>query len=134
MLDSYIIISTYLFIGMGIGIFGVFLPLLFILHFSFKNHLDAVYFNENHFSLYELSIFKSFPLTYIKIITYIRAIVLPNTMRKRFKENILIYREHPVIYILSFISIIILSYSALVLINTVVLAIVYYSIYSPPTQ
>jgi len=129
MLDSYINFSTYLFIGMGIGIFCILIPLLFVLHFSFKKLLDSIYFNENHFSLYELSIYKSFPLVYIKVLAYTRAIVLPGTMRKRFKNNILIRKDHPVIYTLSFISIIILAYSTIALVNTFIFSIIYYIYY-----
>jgi len=129
MLDSYINFSTYLFIGMGIGIFCILIPLLFVLHFAFKKHLDSAYFNENHFSLYELSIYKSFPLVYIKVLAYIRAIVLPETMRKRFKDNILVKKDHPMIYSLSFISILILAYSTIVLVNTFIFSVIYYIYY-----
>ena len=129
MLDSYINFSTYLFISMGIGIFCILIPLLFVLYFNFKKHLDPIYFNENHFSMYELLIYKSFPLSYIKVLTYIRAIVLPKTMRKRFKDNIFARKDHPVAYTLSFISIIILAYSTIVLVNTFVFSVMYYLYY-----
>lgn len=127
MLESYILISTVLFIGMGIALFAALSPLLLILHFIYKKNLDPLYFNEAHFSTYELSIFNSFPLLLIKAITYIRAITLPGTMRKRFKHNILQPKENPVIYALSLISVLIIAYCALVLINTVIMGIFFYS-------
>ena len=129
MLDNYIYLSTYLFIAMGIALIIIFAPLLVILHFSYKKHLDPNYFNEKHFSFYELGIFQSFPLVYLKILTYIRAIVLPGTMRRRFSENILSIKDQPALYMLSLIAMIILGYCALVLINMVALAVVYYTYY-----
>lgn len=114
---------------MGIGIFCILIPLLFVLHFPFKKYLDPIYFNENHFSLYELLTYKSFPLVYIKVLTYIRAIVLPITMRKRFNDNILARKDHPVVYALSLISIITLAYSTLVLANTLFFSVIYYIFY-----
>jgi len=127
MLDNYIFISTILFIGMGVALFAVLFPLLLILHFIYKNKLDPLYFNEEHFSTYELSIYNSFPLLLIKVIAYIRAITLPGTMRKRFEQNILQPKENPATYVLSLISIFIIAYCALVLINTVIMGIFFYS-------
>jgi len=127
MFESYILISTVLFIGMGIALFAALFPLLLILHFIYKKKLDPLYFNEAHFSTYELSIFNSFPLLLIKVITYIRAIVLPGTMQNRFKNNILKPKENPVIYALSLISFLIIAYCGLVLINTVIMGIFFYT-------
>lgn len=127
MLETYILISTVLFIGMGIALFAVLFPLLLILHFIYKKQLDPLYFNEAHFSSYELTIFSSFPLLLIRVLTYIRAIVLPSTMRKRFKVNILKPKEHPATYVLSFIGILIIAYCALALVNTGVMAVFFYS-------
>jgi len=127
MLESYILISTVLFIGMGIALFAALFPLLLILHFIYKKNLDPLYFNDTHFSAYELAIFKTFPLLLIKALTYVRAIVLPGTMQKRFKHNILQPKESPVTYALSLISILIIAYCALVLINTVIMGIFFYA-------
>ncbi len=125
--ETYISLSTLLFIGMGIAIFAILFPLIVLLHFVFKRHLDPEFFNDNHFSLYELSIFKTFPLLYIKTITYIRAIILPTTMRGRFSKNIINPNKHPLIYSLSLLAIIIIAYCGLVLVNTVIMAVFFYA-------
>lgn len=127
MLETYILISTILFIGMAVAVFAVQFLLLLILHLIYKKNLDPLYFNEKHFNTYELSIFNSFPLMFMKTIAYIRAIVLPNTMRKRFKHNILKPKDNPVTYALSLVSMLIIAYCVMVLINTGIMAIFYYS-------
>jgi len=100
-----------------IGIVG-FIPLLLIQHFIHKKIFDPIYFNSNHYSDYELGIFNSFPLLLIKTIGYIKAIIFPSTMRRKFKENILKPRENPVVYLLALITILILIFSAIVIMNT----------------
>lgn len=127
MLDKYILISTVLFLGMGASIFIVMLPLLIIQHFIYKNVLDPKYFNIEHFSLTELSIYNSSPLLLIKTITYIRAIVFPATMRKRFALKIIKPNENRLIYILALLTMLMIIYCGLVLLNTGIMAIFYYS-------
>jgi len=129
MLDTYILISTILFVILAVACFAGLIPLLFIQHFIYKKVLDPVYFNDQHYSTYELSIFDSFPLFLIKTIGYIKAIVFPNTMRRKFKDNILNSKEHPVIYFLACLTIFILAYGGIVLVNTVIMAIFFYSNY-----
>ena len=96
----------------------VFIPLLFIQHFIYKKIFDPIYFNSKHYTDYELSIFDSFPLFLIKTIGYIKAIVFPGTMRRKFEHNILNPAERPVIYFLAWASIIMIAFAAIVLINT----------------
>ena len=127
MIDKYIVISTVLFLGMGVAIFIVLFPLLLAQHFIYKKLLDPHYFNNNHFSLYELSIYNSFPLFLIKTITYIRAIVFPKTMLKRFKTKIIDSRENRAAYFLAWLAMLIIIYCGAVLVNTVVMAILFYS-------
>lgn len=127
MLDQYVLISTILFIGMGTTLFAVLLPLMIIQHFVFKNFLDPKYFNKNHFNQYELGIFNSFPLLFMKILVYVRSIIFPKTMTNRFKNRILNPKENPMIYFLSLITMLIIIYSAFVLINTSGMAIFFYA-------
>jgi len=127
MIDKYIIISTVLFLGMGGAIFIVLFPLLLVQHFIYKKTLDPTYFNNNYFSLHELAIYNSFPLFLIKTIAYIRAIVFPRTMRKRFESKIIIPKENKVTYFLAWISMLIIIYCGIVLINTVIMAVLFYS-------
>ena len=123
MLESYYQISFILIMAMSaIGIAG-FLPLLFIQHLIYKKIFDPIYFNQNYYTAYELSIFNSFPLYLIKTIGYIKAIVFPGTMRRKFKNNILTPKDMPVIYALAWITILILIFAATVLINTGIVAI-----------
>jgi len=125
-IDKYIIISTVLFLGMGFAIFILLLPLLLVQHFIYKKILDPRYFNNNHFSLSELSIYNSFPLFLVKAITYIRAIIFPKTMQKRFNTKIIIPKENKIIYFLAWISMLITIYCGIVLINTAIMAILFY--------
>lgn len=127
MIDKYIIISTVLFLGMGGAIFIVLFPLLLVQHFIYKKMLDPTYFNNNYFSLHELAIYNSFPLFLIKTIAYIRAIVFPKTMRKRFESKTIIPKENKVIYFLAWVSMLIIIYCGIVLINTVIMAVLFYS-------
>jgi len=127
MIDKYIIISTVLFLGMGGAIFIVLFPLLLVQHFIYKKTLDPTYFNNNYFSLHELAIYNSFPLFLIKTIAYIRAIVFPKTMQKIFESKIIIPKENKVIYFIAWASMLIIIYCGIVLINTVIMAILFYS-------
>ncbi len=126
MLDTYLRISFILSMAMAInGIVGL-IPLLLLQHFIFKKTLDPTYFNNKYYSNYEISIFDSFPLFLIKTIGYIKAIVFPGTMRRKFKENILNPKERPVIYLLALLTIIILFISGLIIINIGVMSAVLY--------
>ncbi len=104
------------------------IPLLFIQHFIFKKVLDPIYFNKAHYSAYELSIFDSFPLFLIKTIGYIKAIVFPNSMRRKFEKNILKPKDHLIIYSLAWITILILIISSFIIINIGFIAVVVYFI------
>ena len=128
MLESYITISTILFIAMGASL-AILIPLLFIQHFIYKKIFDPTFFNNKHYSAYELQIFTSFPLLLIKTLGYIKAIVFPDTMRRKFEKNIIKPKERPVIYLLAWLTMLIIIYYGLVLINTLIMAIFYYSNY-----
>lgn len=126
MIDTYIKISFILLMAMSvIGMVG-FIPLLIIQYFIHKKILDPAYFNSKHYSEYELSIFRSFPLLLIKTLGYIKAIVFPNTMRRKFKNNILIPKENPITYLLAWLTMIILICGALIIINTGISAYFHY--------
>lgn len=111
---------------MAIAVFFLLIPLLFIQHKLHKKIFDPVYFNSNYYSSYELSIFSTFPLMFIKTLGYIKAIVFPNKMRLKFETDILQASEHPVIYTLALTTILILFISALVILNTGIAGILIY--------
>ena len=126
MLENYILISTILFLAMGASVVTL-LPMLFIQHIIHKKILDPTYFNSKHYSSYELAIFDSFPLFFIKTIGYVKAIVFPGSMRRKFKEDILNSKEHPVIYLIALLTMLIIIFCGLVLINTGIMAVIYYT-------
>ena len=129
MLDSYIQISFILLMTLvAIGLVGL-IPLLLIQHFLHKTKLDPTYFNSKHYSNYELQIFTSFPLLLVKTIGYIKAIVFPYTMRNKFKENIINSRDEPVIFFLAWLTMILIIYCVIVLINTAISAFFHYFYY-----
>lgn len=130
MLDSYIQLSfILLMIIVAIGLVGL-IPLLLIQHFLHKRKLDPIYFNSKHYSNYELQIFASFPLLLVKTIGYIKAIVLPNTMRRKFKVNIINSKDEPVIFFLAWLTMMLIIFCAIVLLNTAVSAFFHYFYYS----
>lgn len=98
MLEAYMRLSFSLFAIMAASVVVGLIPLLFIQTFIYKKLFDPSYFNKNHYSDYELSIFNSFPLFLIKTLGYIKAITFPKTMRMKFEENILNAKEKPLIY------------------------------------
>jgi len=117
MLELYMRISFVLFAILAAAmIFGL-IPLLFIQTFIYKKIFDPVYFNNNHYSDYELSIFNSFPLFLIKTLGYIKAITFPKTMRMKFEKNILNNKKKPFIYLLAWITMLIIIYGGIVIIN-----------------
>jgi len=111
-----------------IGIVGL-IPLLLIQHFLHKAKLDPTYFNGNHFSKYELEIYTSFPLLLVKTIGYIKAVVFPETMRRKFKENIIKPKDEPLIFTLAWLTMIIIILSGIILINTAISAFFHYTYY-----
>ncbi len=127
MIDTYFRLSFILIMAMSAIAIVVFIPLLLIQHFIHKKVLDPIYFNSKHYSDYELEIFTSFPLFLVKTIGYIKAIVFPNTMRRKFKNNILNSKDRPIVYFLALLTILILIFGSLVIINTgVVGAFIYF--------
>jgi len=51
-----------------------------------KKKLDHLLFNSNHFNELELAAYNQFPLVMWKVLAYVRAIVFPKSMRKRFGD------------------------------------------------
>ena len=117
MLETYMRLSFILFAIMSASVIVGLIPLLFIQTFIYKRIFDSTYFNNNHFSLNELAMFNSFPLHFIKTLAYVRAIVLPKTMKKRFKTKILNQKERPFIYFIAWITMLIIIYGGVVIIN-----------------
>ena len=117
MIETYIRLSFILFAIMSASVIVGLIPLLFIQTFIYKRIFDSTYFNNNHFSLSELAMFNSFPLHFIKTLAYVRAIVFPKTMRKRFEAKILEPKDKPVTYFLALITMFIIGYGGVVIIN-----------------
>lgn len=92
MFQLYLDVSTILAIIMC-AIAILILPLItFIQYYIHKKLLDPKYFNINYFSEEELAIFATISVFSIsKPLVYVRAIILPSTMRKRFYNPILLY-------------------------------------------
>lgn len=126
MIDSYIRISFILLMAMSILAIVGFIPLLLIQHFIHKKILDPIFFNSKYYSSYELEIFTSFPLLLVKTIGYIKAIVFPSTMRRKFESNILVPKNHPATFILAWITMIFLILGGLIIINTFFMAYFHY--------
>ncbi|MCK4865617.1 MAG: hypothetical protein KAT06_09310 [Gammaproteobacteria bacterium] len=127
MIEEYIKLSFLFFMGMSIVAIIGFIPLLLIQHFIHKKILDPIYFNSKYYSDYELNIFNSFPLLLVKTIGYIKAIVSPNTMQRKFEKNILTPKENPITYILAWLTMIIIICGGLMLINTAIMAYFHYT-------
>ena len=104
-----------------------FVPLLLIQNFIHKKILDPTYFNNKHYSNYELEIFTSFPLLLVKTLGYIKAIVFPKTMKRKFGNKILIPKENPVTYVLAWITMLFLIAAGLIIINTGFMAYFHYN-------
>ena len=117
MLETYMRLSFILMAIMSVSVIVGLIPLLIIQTFIYKKIFDSTYFNGNHFSINELAMFNSFPLYFIKTLAYVRAIVLPKTMSKRFKSKILKPKEKPLIYFLAWVTIFILIFGSVAIIN-----------------
>ena len=126
MIDTYYKLSFILIMAMSaMAIIGL-APLLFIQSFIYKRIFDSTYFNNNHFSLEELAMYGSFPLYFIKTLAYVRAMVFPNTMKKRFKTRILNPKEKPIIYLLSLVTILIIIFGSIAIKNMGIVGIFIY--------
>ncbi len=126
MFETYMKLSFILIVIMAVMVIVGLIPLMIIQTYLFKKKFDPLYFNEKYFSTYELSIFNSFPLYFLKTLAYIRAIVFPKTMLKRFSNKILTPKNKPFIYLLALSTIIVLIYGTIVLINFFILGILMY--------
>jgi len=117
MLEAYMRLSFILIAIMSASVIVGLIPLLFIQTFIYKKMFDSTYFNKNYFSLNELAMFNSFPLHFIKTLAYVRAIVFPKTMRKRFESKRLEPKEKPFIYFLAWMTIAILIFGSVAVVN-----------------
>ena len=126
MIDTYYKLSFILLMGMSAAVIVGLIPLLLIQSFIYKKVFDPTYLNTNHFSLYEVSIFDSLPLSLIKTLAYIRAIIFPKTMLKRFKTRILNPKDKPIVYFLALLTILLIVFCSLVLINTGIVGVFIY--------
>lgn len=126
MLETYMRLSFILLAIMSVSVIVGLIPLLFIQTYIYKKIFDSTYFNNNHFSLNELAMFNSFPLYFIKTLAYVRAIVLPKTMIKRFENRIVNPKEKPFVYSFALLTIIIIIYGSLAIINIGVVGVFMY--------
>jgi len=85
--------------------------------------------NTNHFSAGELVIFSiGFIFYLVKTILYVRAITLPKTMRIRFKEDIMTFKDISMVYLLAWFTMLLIALGALIVINFFI-AMVFWSYY-----
>lgn len=76
-----------------------------------------MYFNAEHYSTYELGGgITSFPFIFIKTTGYVKEILFQNTIRKKFKNNILNPQESLIIYLLDLLTILIIIFGGIVII------------------
>ncbi|MFK5913446.1 MAG: hypothetical protein QM484_03655 [Woeseiaceae bacterium] len=126
MLDDYLQLSFILLMAMSIIAVVGFIPLLLIQHFIHKKILDPIFFNSKHYSSYQLEVFTSFPLLLVKTIGYIKAIVFPSTMRRKFESNILVPKNHPATFVLAWVTMLFLIAGSLIMINSGFMAYFHY--------
>jgi len=74
-------IAFFYYLLFGLPIFAV---VALIVHFRFPATIEQDFFNERHFTRYELETFSSFPMSVLKTLAFIRGTVVPSTIRKRF--------------------------------------------------
>ncbi|VAW52673.1 hypothetical protein MNBD_GAMMA07-2780 [hydrothermal vent metagenome] len=97
--------------------------LMFLQYYIHKKILDPTYYNTDHFSAGELVVFTTGYIFYlVKTLIYVRAITLPKTMRIRFKENILMFKDRPTIYLLAWFTLLLIAYGGLIIINIFIAA------------
>jgi len=117
MLESYMNITAIIVVALW-GLAPAIVILLLVQYYIHKKILDPTYYNTDHFSSGELVVLTTGFIFYIhKTLIYVRAIALPKTMRKRFKEDVLTYKEHPVIYLLACFTMLLIALGALSVIN-----------------
>jgi len=109
------------FILMGVAsLVAIFIlvPVTLIQYYIHKKILDPTYYNTNHFSAGELVIFSTGFIFYlVKTILYVRAITLPKTMRIRFKEDIMTFKDNSIVYLLAWFTMLLIALGALSVIN-----------------
>ena len=123
MFSQYIDYTFVAFFFGSLCLIGFVTLILFVQYFTLTKKLDRKYFNEKYYSVYELNTLNSFPLCVLKILVYQRAIVLPGTMKKRFKNSELRQEVGRFDVLLSTASFVALFVFILIFINAIV---VYY--------
>ncbi len=114
-------ISIVLFGVIGASSIFLLIPLMLLQYTMHKKILDPTYYNTEHFSAGELAVFSSGFIFYLaKTLVYIRAIALPKTMRVRFKENILTFKDNPFVYLLASFSMLHIVLGALFAVNFII--------------
>jgi len=118
MLKLYVDTSFVLIIVVSLGAIFILVPTLLIQYSIHKNTLDPIYYNTDHFSAGELVILTTGFIFYIhKTLIYVRAITLPKTMRIRFKKDIMTFKDHPIIYLLAWFTMLLIVLGVLGMIN-----------------
>ncbi len=126
MFEIYINVTTISMVVMAVIAIPILLPLLFIQHYIYKKILDPKYFNAKHFSANELVVFTSGLIFYIpKTLVYVRAIALPKTMKVRFKNDVLTFKENPVIYLLACFTMLLITLGALGVMNAIIFSVLW---------
>jgi len=86
-IDDYLVGSLLFFIYYGFPLIMLALALVLLQTRTLSQRLDSHLFNENYFTVQEMSMLSSFPLSLLKTLAYIRLITFPNSLRKRFGDT-----------------------------------------------
>jgi len=119
--------DAFLFLITGGPLILLGLILLIIVQSTRLNKkLDHLLFNPNHFNELELATYNQFPLIIWKVLAYVRAIVFPKTMSKRFGDIIVPNHVSTLDKLLAYLTIIIIALFIVTLLNAVTSVILLY--------
>jgi len=124
--SDYTADAFYLLITGGPLILLGLIALIIIQSSRLKKRLDHLLFNSNHFNELELVAYNQFPLVMWKVLAYVRAIVFPKSMRKRFGDVDITSHVSTIDIFLAYLTIIIITLFILTFINAISSVILLY--------
>jgi len=125
-LDDYLVGSLLFFIYYGFPLTMLMVLLVVLQTWTLSRRLDKYLFNENYFTLEEMSIFSNFPLSLLKTLGYIRLITFPNSLRKRFGTATARGRINLFDMFLSHLTIALMIVNTFIIINLIIAGVVNY--------
>jgi len=84
-----------------------------------RKKLDHLLFNSSNFNELELAAYNQFPLVMWKVLAYVRAIVFPKSMRRRFGDLDITSHVSTIDIFLAYLTIIIITLFILTFINAI---------------